>query len=271
VSADVPEPDHGEIQELLGAYALDAVDPATAAMVERHLDSCPRCSTEVARHHEVAGLLANSGGESPPELWDGIAARLEGSAPPWERLAARLESTGEHTPGPGGPDRPARRTRAQRWVTAGAAVVAAAAAVVAIVLGVRVNHLDHQVSALTSPAGLSAAEREALAASSTRKVQLTAPTGSASPDTVMVVLTVSGTGFVQVHRLPVLPADRTYQLWGVIGGQTISLGLLGHAPTVVPFSVAGNAPVRAFAITDEHGGGVVQTSQQPVVAGTVQA
>jgi hypothetical protein len=148
-------------------------------------------------------------------------------------------------------------------------VVAAAAAVVAVVLGVQVNHLDHQVSALRSHSALVAAEQSAMAAHSTRMVDLTAPAGTPSPDHVLVVLAASGTGFVQVRELATLPADRTYQLWAVIGGKTISLGLLGPDPTLVPFSVAGRAPVLAFAITDEHSGGVVQTAQQPVVAGHV--
>ena len=69
MSRHEPEPSHREIQELLGVYALDAVDPDTAAMVERHLGECVRCSMEVAQHHEVAGLLANSGGASPAALW----------------------------------------------------------------------------------------------------------------------------------------------------------------------------------------------------------
>ncbi len=288
MSQDMPGPDHEEIQELLGAYALDAVDPDTAALVEHHLETCVRCSVEVAHHHEVAGLLANAGGESPPEVWDGIAARIDGSVPPsWERLAARLESGAGRTVGEIGPDSETDRTGARErtgatvvegargrrvhpWLTAGAAAVAAAAAVVAIVLGVRVIHLDHQVNALTSPSGLIAAEQEAIRAHSSREVELTAPAGTASPATVVIVLTASGTGFAQAHRLPALPADRTYQLWGVVAGRTISLGLLGPDPTVVPFSVAGDQPIRAFAITDEQGGGVVQSSQPPVVSGEVR-
>ena len=52
---------HEEVAGLLGAYALDALDSDEAALVEAHLRDCPRCSAELARHHEVAGLLANSG------------------------------------------------------------------------------------------------------------------------------------------------------------------------------------------------------------------
>ena len=57
----------------------------------------------------------------------------------------------------------------------------------------------------------------------------------------------------------------------MIGGQTISLGLLGSDPAVVPFSVAGDGSVQAFAITAEQAGGVVQSTNQPVVAGQVTA
>jgi len=102
VTTPTPEPSHAEIQSLLGAYALDATDPQESAMVERHLQTCVRCATEVAQHHEVAGLLANSGGEAPDHLWDEIASHLEGSRPPsWNRLAARLEEGGPGVPADG--------------------------------------------------------------------------------------------------------------------------------------------------------------------------
>jgi anti-sigma factor RsiW len=276
--------EHREIQELLGVYALDALDPETAAMVERHLAECVKCSAEVSQHHEVAGLLANSGGESPAGLWDGIATQIDGSVPPsWERLAARLEPAG------GRSDRVVRSAegatdggdadavvvsiataRRNRWVLRGAGLVAAAAAVIALVLGVQVHHLNNQVSALQVHPSLSAAEQAAMQQPSTRQVQLTSKSGS-SPGEVTVVLTSSGTGFVEGSQLHSLPSDRTYQLWGVIGGKTISLGLLGPDPSVVPFSVAGDGSVQAFAITAEHAGGVVQSQNRPVVAGEVTA
>ncbi|MGO8873991.1 MAG: sigma factor-like helix-turn-helix DNA-binding protein [Acidimicrobiales bacterium] len=41
-------PSHEQIQELLGVYALDAVEPDPAAMVEEHLQECVKCSIEVA-------------------------------------------------------------------------------------------------------------------------------------------------------------------------------------------------------------------------------
>ena len=283
MSENLSAVEHREIQELLGVYALDAVDPETAAMVERHLSECVKCSVEVAQHHEVAGLLANSGGESPARLWDGIAAHLDGSVPPsWESLASRLE------PGDGRADRvvmpgvpepvdtgptgatvvPITAARRSRWVMRGASLVAAAAVIVALVLGAQVDHLHHQVSALQTHPLLSAAQQSELTQPSTKHVELTSSTQGGK---VTVVLTAAGTGFVEADSLPSLPSGRTYQLWGEIGGQTISLGLLGRDPVVVPFSVAGDGSVQAFAITDEHAGGVVQSTHQPVVSGEVTA
>jgi hypothetical protein len=143
---------------------------------------------------------------------------------------------------------------------------------VAILLGLQVHHLDGQVNALRSNPSLTAAEQSALREPSTRQVRLTPPAGSlVSRAEVTVVLTRTGTGFVEAAGLSTLAKDRTYQLWGVIGHQTISLGLLGPSPGVVPFSVAGNAAVDAFAITAERSGGVVRSTNQPVVAGEVSA
>ena len=283
-----PDPmSHDDIEELLGAYALDAVDPGTAAVVERHLDQCIRCSTEVARHHEVAGLLANSGGAAPAGLWDGIARRLDGGTDgSWDRLAARLdipvddgtapEPNDQTLRGTGGGDVVvpfARSRRRSRPLAAGAGLVAAAAAVIAVSLGVQVNHLHTQVHALQSSPQQAAAERVALSAPGTKKIALSDPTRSGADVTpATIVLTTAGTGFVVNEHggLPPLASGRTYQLWAVVGSRTISLGLLGTHPGIVPFSVAGSPGVSAFAITDEVAGGVVTTANQPVAAGTVQ-
>ena len=277
----VPAPmSHAEIEELLGAYALDAVDPETAALVEQHLDECVRCAAEVAQHHEVAGLLANSGGAPPTALWDGIADQLGGtSADSWDRLAARLDVPDEGPdagPGGGGGDVvPLDQSRRRsRRVTAGAGLVAAAAAAIALTLGVQVDHLHTQVSALQAAPHLPAAERAALAARGTQRITLSDPTRTGAHATpATIVLTASGTGFVVNDRgdgLAPLPSDRTYQLWGVVGSRTISLGLLGTHPGIVPFSVAGSPGVSAFAITDEVAGGVVASANQPVAVGTVR-
>ena len=161
----------------------------------------------------------------------------------------------------------------RRLATTGAALVAGAAAVIALVLGVQVHHLHTQVSALQSSPQLTAAERAALASPSTRTIPLaSASAGGPVHTPATVVLTAAGTGFVVDDRgdgLAPLPADRTYQLWAVVGSKAISLGLLGALPGVVPFSAAGGGSITAFAITDETAGGVVTSANKPVAAGTV--
>ena len=290
MSGDVPELTHADIEELLGAYALDAVDRPTAAVIEAHLDQCVRCSAEVAQHHEVAGLLANSGGASPAGLWDGIAGRLDEVSPPsWDGLAGKLvvgedrtdrvrdgdggeQPRRPHQPDPGATVVPLASKRRGR-LAAAAIAVAAVAAALALVLGLQVHHLDNRVSALQARSTLTGAEQAALAEPSTQKVTL-APGGASSSGVngkITVVLTSTGTGFVEGAGLSALPSNRTYQLWGMFGGQAISLGLLGHDPGVVPFSVAGGTSVDGFAITAEQAGGVVQPTSQPVVAGDVRA
>src|SRR5206468_3199328 len=49
---------HPDVQELLGAYALDALDADEADAVELHLRDCPRCRAEVADYRETAALAA---------------------------------------------------------------------------------------------------------------------------------------------------------------------------------------------------------------------
>jgi hypothetical protein len=284
VSTPPPSLSHTEIEELLGAYALDAVDPTTAAVIAEHLEGCVRCSVEVGQHHEVTGLLANSGGAAPAALWGGIAEQLGGTTDQsWGRLAARLDAPGDDRGAPSAtaegdratvvPISAATRVRSRR-VSAGAGLVAAAAVVVALVLGLQVHHLHGQVDALQGAPQLSATERAALASPSTRKVPLAATDASGTGSTpATVVLTAAGTGFLVDDAgdgLAPLPDDRTYQLWGVVGGRTISLGLLGPRPGIVPFSVAGSAPVTEFAITDEVAGGVVASVNHPIAVGAVR-
>ena len=41
---------HEEVADLLGAYALDALEPAELQAVDRHVQGCRACLAEVAEH-----------------------------------------------------------------------------------------------------------------------------------------------------------------------------------------------------------------------------
>lgn len=160
-------------------------------------------------------------------------------------------------------------------MTAGITLVASAAAVVALVLGVQVAHLNHQVGQLQSVAaqpGLSSAVQAALEEPSTQRVKLV-PSGPQKSDgtPVTVALTSSGAAYLIPQDLAKLPQGRTYQLWGHIDGRMISLGLLGSHPAVTAFTVNPKAPASSFAVTAEPSGGVLQPTTTPVVQGVVTA
>jgi hypothetical protein len=244
---------HEEIAELLGAYALDAVDPDERTIVEEHLVDCARCRAEVAEHREVAALLANSGADAPAGLWDRISGTLEAAPPRLDLAPVRsLEA--------------ARRERRRFSTPIGAALVAAAAVVVAL-LGLQVRDQDHRINqlqtALRNP--MAPAFDAALDDPGARVFRLASTDGRLS---ARGVVTGDGTAYLRTVSLPRLRDGLTYQLWGVAGGDLISLGVLGDRPTVVTFRAD---QYSGLAITEERAPGVVTSHNQPVVAGGITA
>ena len=67
---------HGSVhpQEMLEAFALDALDLGEEERVQDHLDNCGRCSDVVYRYQETAAELARS--VNPQEPPPGLRARL---------------------------------------------------------------------------------------------------------------------------------------------------------------------------------------------------
>jgi hypothetical protein len=263
---NAPMISHDEVKQLLGAYALDAVDPDELIAVRMHFASCPRCATEVAEHQQVAGLLANSGGDAPTHLWELIAAQIERPLVEQDDDDHVAAITSFRRPDKSGLHRaadPMRRSRSRGTVLTGAA---AAALVVIAALGVQVTRLDNRVGHLqvaSQSQGLVQAAQSALNEPQARHVMLTAA-NTTGPAVAEIVILPSGTAFLVDSQLPKLPGDQTYQLWGRQGDQLISLGLLGSDPDDVAFRVDTSATILAFAITAEQAGGVVRSSHVPV-------
>ncbi len=241
-----------EIEELIGAYALDAVDDEERAAVEQHLAVCARCRAELAEHREVAALLAYEGAPAPADVWDRIVVSLE-EPPPAMRL--RLDAPGEVVALD-----TRRRDKRQRGLYIAIAGVAAAAALILGVVVVRQRNDE------LNPVALSTLVDEARATPGSISASLRPPEGQAGPEATTVV-TPDGRGYVEADGLPALPADRTYQLWGVVDGRAISLGVLGTNPDIAAFQVDDATRVAAYAITDEVSGGVIASQNQPVVVG----
>lgn len=254
-----------EMDELLGAYALGALDELERARIERYLAQSPQARQELARYDHVVHALAEATIE--PELpeggWDRLSDLLfdrgadGGTTLPPLRLGAQEVSPSTVVP-------PVRRRAA--WPRS--AVVALAAAVVVSIgvfgFGIRQQQRLHSAQAASADVRLRTAAERALGQSTSRVGTLTAPSSSAQ---VRVVIDREGHGFLMGDTLPVLPSGRTYQLWSLDASAPISLGVIGGHPGVVGFP-GGGSP-RSLAITAEDVPGVASPSSTPLVAGTL--
>jgi hypothetical protein len=281
-----------ELEELLGAYALDAVEPDEAEQVERYLADHAEARAEVAQYRETASMLAFAGADAPSGLWHSIVAALEdeparaGDAsdglPPLRM--PEIPTRALHVPA--GADAP---TAARVDTGAGGSVtsidaagprrslvvrismgLAAAALVVVALLGLEIGRQARQVDRLTAALDRNAVESAAAIAARTPGARITDMTSQIGGRSARVVLLPDGTGYVTDSNLERLPSGRTYQLWALVGDAdkptAISAGVLGSSPATVPFRFSGSA--FGFAVTDEARPGVVSSEQSPVVVGT---
>jgi anti-sigma-K factor RskA len=253
---------HDEASDLLGAYALDAVDGDEFVELEEHLGTCPRCRAELDSLREVAAAMGNSVEPTPEGLWSQIALRLpdrrdDGEAPPMPELTRDVR-----TPFRAPPTESTSRRRRTIIGTVGAIAVAAAA--VAAVLGIGLVQADNKVSNLQNA---SPAATAALRAPGHRIVVLDSSTSKT--EQAKVVVLPSGQGYVVSSTLPALDNGRTYQLWAIEGTQPISLGLLGSAPGRAAFTMAGSTRPSHLSITAEPAGGSVFPTGPIIASGTV--
>ncbi len=231
--------DHRELSELLGAWALDAVEDAERAEIEAHLATCARCRAEAEEHLAVAAALGNTAAQPPAGLWERIAASLDDTPPP---LA--LE--------------PRHRRLPRRLVVGLAAAAVVLFAGLGYLLVDQQRQIDRLQAALLDDA-LARAASVALADPDSRRAVLRSEDGTVQ---VPVVIDATGTGYLLADRLPPLPEGRTYQLWGVSADTVVSLGVLGPEPRLVAFRAT--IAIDALALTDEAAPGVAVSEQPPL-------
>jgi anti-sigma factor RsiW len=257
---------HEEIEELLGAYALDAVDPDEAEAVDRHLVDCPRCRAEVAAHREVAATLAYTGESAPDGVWDRIAGAIDGPTP----APGLLLPGAEPAPAPVLPMAGSRAAARRGWPRSAATGLVGVAAVALVVIGllsaqlVRQDDRMDRLAAAVNERGLGAAALSAALAPDARKVALRSDDGRVA---VSAVVRPDGEGYVVEDNLPALGAEQTYQLWAMVDGRTVSVGVLGSDPVVTAFRAP--ADVKALALTTEAAGGAPAPTKPPLVQGFV--
>jgi anti-sigma-K factor RskA len=235
-----------EVQDLLSAYALDAVDDDERAAIDDYLARTPELRDEVAALQAAAAMLGQVGGPPPDGVWERLESLIAESPSPL-RLAP--------SPGVIGPARSSvREHRDHRWQW-----LAAAAAVVALVFAGL--WIVESGSDTTRPRDTAELAREAGRAPGARRALLVDPAGHTLATAVVLR---DGTGYL-MPELPRLTPGRSYQLWGITGARTISLGVLGANPSVVAFKAA--STTAALAITTEVAGGVAISEHAPDAVG----
>ena len=232
-------PNDPELDALLGAYALDALDPQDQLRVDAYLAVNAHARREVDELRETAAslVLAPTGDDAvpaPPELWDRISAEIAASPQTPRRATDELEA------------RRARRLSVRSRVMA---AVATAAAIVALVLGAQDVSLRNQIDDAKHPGG--------------REIALA---GSDGVVLARAVVATDGSGYLVNDHLRALRTDQTYQLWALMGDAkhptVVSAGVLGPNPKRAGFNAAG--PLVGFALTVEQAGGVVTSKQTPI-------
>jgi len=259
-----------DLHHLSGAYAVDALDDAERTSFEQHLAVCADCRAEVAELSATAASLASLTETAPPpslraSVLTGIA-RVRPLPPLSEDAGAPAPAAPAPTapddevagvesddvePDAGGSVVPIRRRRRTAWFAA-----AAAAAVIAIG-GIAWSPWSDDTAG-QSPMTQVAAAADAQRVASTK----------GGVTTEVVYSKQLGQAAISVTGLPPAPDGKTYQLWYVGAGGTItSAGLFGvDAEGNGQALLAGQAaPTDKVAVSVEPAGGSDQPTTDPLV------
>jgi anti-sigma-K factor RskA len=224
-----------EISEIIGPFALDALEPEERLLVLEHLSECREHDAELAEYREVTSLLplAINDAAPPARLRSSILSefdRLQGPAPV-ETVATPREAPAPSEPRAGLLDFFRRPVFAYGLA---AALVLAIAGLTAWNLSLQDE--DQPFVARTTQQG----------SNSLRMVYL--------PEEQVAILNL---------QLPPLTSDRAYQAWQITGAGPVSLGLVsGRGPTAIRADLS-NA--SAIAITVEPAGGSAAPTTTPML------
>ena len=199
---------HSEIQELLGAFALDAVDEHERTIIDAHLETCESCRLELTDHRRLAETLRRH------------AIRVSPLASTESNGSPRSDAEITHP------------RRVGRWA------VPSVLAVMALLLGglfswgqIRLDHL----AATTDHIEL--LERAQLAAGDPSAVVTTLRTARNEPVLTVVSRAGGGTSYAMNGALPRIADGQIYQLWRDQHGVVTAAVALGRPPDAAEFAL----------------------------------
>lgn len=238
-------------RELLGAYALDAVDDVERRRVEKLLAIDGAAQTELEQFEGVVDALGDAVEVDPPaSLWTAIQNAIDAED--------AVDSPAQASPAQ-------TTSSSSKKLTFRTPVLAAAAVLAVFVIGGAIfvsarqdNNVPDTIAAMTAMAN------DAASKPGSRTGVLSDPQQTMS---VKVVVDAQGHGFLMTDPLPALPQDETYQLWAADDGTMISLGMLGSNPQMSLVSI--DASVTELALTREPMSGSVSPTHNPMATGSL--
>ncbi len=223
-----------EVEDILGAYALDALPGELSADVTTHLATCPK-HPEAAELRAVAAALAFAAPEAQPSaaLKTRLLDALHKESAPADAAPRRIGILGWL--------KPLLRQRAVPYALAGALAIALIALVI------------------TNLGGEDRPNRAA--------ISLTGENDAGA----LVYELEDGIIVLNAEGLKPLDSFHTYQLWSIASGRPSSLGLLGTASNGEALAVvrAELTGIESFAVTIEPAGGSIAPTTDPVLKGKV--
>ncbi|CAN5266340.1 hypothetical protein BH18ACT4_BH18ACT4_04440 [soil metagenome] len=192
----MPDRDHDDLQELLGAYALGAVSDAEREAIEAHLETCSECHAEL----------------------DAMAMPL---------AALRIARDHGRVPTVRPPDAAsASRPRRLRLELLGLALALIAAGVVGVLLG----HERRENTDLRDQLAASRRPLDFLSAVGDDAAQVHLAGDDALADLIVLP---DGRSLLWRDSLAPLPPGEAYQLWSVVDAVLVPAGTLGRDPALL--------------------------------------
>lgn len=243
-------------RDLLGAWALDAVDDVERAAVERAIASDDELAAEARELRETVSRLAEADAQPPPpQLRETVLAQIhdDASGTQEDHTADQRALAAQH-------DELAKLRRRRRWQ----ALAAAAALIVAVAIptGIAIDQADRaQQAELQAEQTQQQADQiaEALMDPSAEVVGEDLPDGSRA-----VAVLGEDSALFTARDMSELQ-DQDYQLWVLEGEDATSAGVLDWEDGELTAHVEEFPADAALAVTTEPLGGSEQPTSDPIV------
>ncbi|PPK90904.1 anti-sigma-K factor RskA [Kineococcus xinjiangensis] len=273
-----------DVHTLVGAYALDALEPHERVTFDGHLAGCDDCRSAVTEFSDTAALLGEAVATAAPATLRTSVLAAVARTPQDDRPGGGTATAAHDAPvslAERRERRDARRGGAPRWPLA----LAAACAAVAVGIGgwawdVQQDATQAQQVALRAQQDATQAQRAAQDAG--RHVAVVNELLTAPDSRVQTVTGRGGATATVVHAgreavvvgadMPATGPDRGYQLWLIEGGDIRPAGMLerdgaGHYVAYVPDT--GGVPT--LGVTEEPAGGSPQPTSEPLLAADISS